>query len=119
MPLSGSSCKLNGNSYPHLNHIGKTLELNMRRLWLLLPLTACSAMQMPAQEDVKAAVLKHLKTSRDFTLKIADQMPASSYDFKLTAPQMSFAQQLVHLSQAFGYILASFSGEKPNPAKPK
>jgi hypothetical protein len=32
---------------------------------------------------------------------------------------MSFAQQLVHLSQAFDYFLASFTGEKPNPAKPK
>jgi uncharacterized damage-inducible protein DinB len=91
----------------------------MRRLALLLPLVACLAAQTPAQDDVKTAVLKHLKTSRDFTLKVADQMPASSYDFKLTPPQMSFAQQLVHLSQAFNYFLASFTGEKPNPAKPK
>jgi hypothetical protein len=69
----------------------------MRKFWLLLPLIACLATHILAQDDVKAAVLKHLKTSRDFTLKIADQMPASSYDFKLTSPQMSFAQQLVHL----------------------
>jgi hypothetical protein len=46
-------------------------------------------------------------------------MPASSYDFKLTPPEMSFAQQLVHVSQAFDYLLAPFSGEKPNPGKPK
>ncbi|MGI9070565.1 MAG: DinB family protein [Bryobacteraceae bacterium] len=91
----------------------------MRRFALLLPLVACLAAHMLAQDDLKTAVLKHLKTSRDFTLKVADQMPASSYDFKLTPPQMSFAQQLVHLSQAFDYILASFTGEKPNPAKPK
>jgi uncharacterized damage-inducible protein DinB len=91
----------------------------MRRLVLLLPLVACLAAKMPAQDDIKTAALKHLKTSRDFTLKVADQMPASSYDFKLTPPQMSFAQQLVHLSQAFDYFLASFTGEKPNPAKPK
>jgi uncharacterized damage-inducible protein DinB len=91
----------------------------MRKFYLLLPLVACLAMRVPAQADVKAAVLKHLKTSRDFTLKVADQMPASDYNFKLTAPQMSFAQQMVHLSQAFDYFRASFSGEKPNPAKPK
>jgi uncharacterized damage-inducible protein DinB len=89
------------------------------RFYLLLPLIAFLATSMPAQDDVKAAVLKHLKTSRDFTLKVAEQMPASSYDFKLTPAQMSFAQQMVHLSQAFEYFLASFSGEKPNPAKPK
>jgi uncharacterized damage-inducible protein DinB len=91
----------------------------MRRFSVVLPLIACLATRMLAQEDIKAAVLKHLKTSRDFTLKVADQMPASSYDFKLTPPQMSFGQQLVHLSQAFDYFLASFSGEKPSPAKPK
>ncbi|MBV9779156.1 MAG: DinB family protein [Acidobacteriaceae bacterium] len=91
----------------------------MRRLSFALPIIACLAAQLYAQEDVKQAVLKHLKTSRDFTLKIADQMPASDYSFKLTPPQMSFAEQLVHLSQGLTYFLAPFSGEKPNPGKPK
>jgi uncharacterized damage-inducible protein DinB len=104
---------------PAFQQIRKISEVEMRRFWLFLPLIACLAAQMPAQDDVKAVVLKHLKTSRDFTLKIADQMPASSYDFKLTPPEMSFAQQLVHVSQAFDYLLAPFSGEKPNPGKPK
>jgi uncharacterized damage-inducible protein DinB len=71
-----------------------------------------------AQTDVKAIVLKHLKTSRDFTLKVADQMPASSYDFKLTPPQMSFAEQMVHLSQGLSVFTSPFSGGQPNPAKP-
>jgi hypothetical protein len=34
-----------------------------------------------AQSDVQAVVLKHLKTSREFTLKVANQMPESAYDF--------------------------------------
>src|SRR6266478_4560372 len=71
-----------------------------------------------AQSETKAVVLKHLQTSRDFTLKVADQMPESTYDFKLTPPQMSFAGQLVHLSQALDEFLSPFSGETPNPAKP-
>ena len=71
-----------------------------------------------AQSDIQAVVLKHLKTSREFTLKVADQMPESAYDFKLTPPQMSFAGQLVHLSQAFDEYLSPFVGQKPNPAKP-
>ena len=71
-----------------------------------------------AQGNVPAAVLKHLKTSRDFTLKVADQMPESAYDFKLTPPQMSFAEQMVHLTQGLDEYIAPFSGEKPNPAKP-
>ncbi len=71
-----------------------------------------------AQSEVQAVVLKHLKTSRDFTLKVADQMPESAYDFKLTPPQMSFAGQMVHLSQAFDEYLSPIFGEKPNPEKP-
>jgi uncharacterized damage-inducible protein DinB len=80
-----------------------------------------SAIAAPAfcqEQDVKAVILQHLKTSRDFTLKVADAMPASDYDYKLTPAQMSFGEQLTHLSQAFVYFLAPFSGEKPNPAKP-
>jgi uncharacterized damage-inducible protein DinB len=90
----------------------------MLRISRWIALAAALVAPALAQDDVKATVLKHLKTSRDFTLKVADQMPESSYDFKLTAPQMSFAEQMVHLSQGFEYFLAPIYGEKPNPAKP-
>lgn len=91
----------------------------MRRFCLVFSLFACVASQMFAQEDVKAAVLKHLKISRDFTVKVAEQMPASDYSFKLTPAQMSFAQQMVHLSQGLSYFVDPLLGEKPNPPKPK
>ena len=83
-----------------------------------IALMAAWAMPAFAQTDVQAAFLKHLKTSRDFTLKVADQMPEASYDFKLTPPQMSFAEQMVHLSQALDEYLAPFSGQSANPGKP-
>ncbi|HEY2843783.1 MAG TPA: DinB family protein, partial [Bryobacteraceae bacterium] len=84
-------------------------------------LIACIVLaQLPAfaQVDVKAAVLKHLKVSRDFTLKVAAQMPDADYGFKLTPPQMSFAEQMVHLSQEQAGFLAVFSKDRPNPGKP-
>jgi uncharacterized damage-inducible protein DinB len=71
-----------------------------------------------AQTDVKAVVIKHLTTSRDFTLKVADQMPEADYGFKLTAPQMSFAEQMVHLASDQAGLLAPFMTEKPTPSKP-
>jgi uncharacterized damage-inducible protein DinB len=89
----------------------------LRFSWLITLVAALSA-PVFAQSDVKAAVLKHLQTSRDFTLKVADQMPESDYGFKLTAPQMSFGEQMVHLSQSSEYFLSSMFGEKPNPGKP-
>ncbi len=71
-----------------------------------------------AQSDVPAVLLAHLKTSRAFTLKVAEQMPEATYDFKLTPPQMSFAGQLVHLSQALDEYLAAFRGQKAAQRKP-
>jgi len=84
-------------------------------------LVSIAALLRPAfaQQDFKSDIVKHLKTSRDFTLKVAEAMPASDYSFKLTPAQMSFAEQMTHLSQGLTYFLSVFSGEKPNPGKPK
>jgi len=71
-----------------------------------------------AQVDIKAIVVKHLTTSRDFTLKVADQMPDADYGFKLTAPQMSFGEQMTHLASDQAGLLAPFMTEKPTPSKP-
>ena len=71
-----------------------------------------------AQVDIKEVALKHLKTSRDFTLKVADQMPEADYGFKLTPPQTSFAEQMTHLAQEQAGFLAAFSNDKPNPGNP-
>jgi uncharacterized damage-inducible protein DinB len=62
--------------------------------------------------------VEHLKTSRDFTLKVAQQMPDADYGYKLTDQQMSFAQQLVHLSGANASFCAALSGEKSPVDKP-
>src|ERR1700728_4231981 len=85
---------------------------------LLLAVAAAAAIPASAETDIKAIVLKHLKTSRDFTLKVAAQMPESSYDFKLTPPQMSFAEQMVHLAQSMSAFTSPFSAQQPKPAKP-
>jgi uncharacterized damage-inducible protein DinB len=80
-----------------------------------------SALPVAAQnfkDDAKGAILKHLKVSKEFTLKVAEAMPAASYDFKLTPPQMSFGGQITHLAQGLDFFLSPFSGEKSSDAKP-
>ena len=84
---------------------------------ILLPLFAIAASAF-GQSDIKSLVLKHLKTSKDFTLKVANQMPDADYGFKLTPPQMSFAEQMVHLSQEMDNFLSVLSGQKPSREKP-
>ena len=94
------------------------MPFQQRRFTNLVLILTVAAMPVLAQGDVKAIVLKHLKTSRDFSLKVAGQMPESTYDFKLTPPQMSFAEQMVHLSQSLAVFISPFSGQEPKPAKP-
>jgi uncharacterized damage-inducible protein DinB len=81
-------------------------------------LLTAAALPAFAESDLKAIVLKHLETSRDFTLKVAEQMPEGAYSFKLTAPQMSFAEQMVHLSQGLGVFWSPFFSGNPEFAKP-
>jgi len=70
------------------------------------------------QVDIKAAVVKHLTVSRDFTLKVAEQMPDADYAFKLTPPQMSFGEQIAHLASDQAGILAPFTGQRPARTRP-
>jgi uncharacterized damage-inducible protein DinB len=71
-----------------------------------------------AQTDISAIVVKHLTTSRDFTLKVADQMPDADYSFKLTPPQMSFAEQMAHLAADQAGLLSPLTGAQPTQSKP-
>jgi hypothetical protein len=85
------------------------------RFSLLTPLFICACVLLvsqpaSAQMDIRAIVVKHLTTSRDFTLKVADQMPEADYGFKLTPPQMSFAEQMVHLADDQTGLLAPLTG---------
>ena len=95
----------------------------MHKLCLPLLLTAMTAFPVFAQssagaDGLKSVFLKHLQTSEDFTVKVAEAMPEENYGFKLTPEQMSFGGQLTHLSQALGYFMSAFAGEKPSPGKP-
>jgi uncharacterized damage-inducible protein DinB len=70
------------------------------------------------RNSTKAIILKHLTVSRDFTLKVADQMPAADFEFKLTPPQMSFGDQFVHIAQTFEEFVAPLSGKSLDLGKP-
>ena len=90
----------------------------MQKTSLFLACAAALALPLYAQDVCKDAILAQLKNSRDFTLKVADAMPDADYGYKLTPAQMSFAEQIVHLSQGLTYFVSGLKGEKPNPPKP-
>jgi uncharacterized damage-inducible protein DinB len=90
----------------------------MTRRFCLMVVVAALCAPAFAQNDPAAMFVKHLKISRDFTLKVANAMPEASFDFKLTPPQMSFADQIVHLAQGCEYFMGPILGHEPKPGKP-
>ena len=63
--------------------------------------------------------MKHLTTSRDFTLKVADAMPAADYGFKADPASDELRGADDPPLAGAHYFLSTFSGQKPNPGKPK
>jgi uncharacterized damage-inducible protein DinB len=49
---------------------------------------------------------------RDFTLAVAEKMPAKDYAYAATPEEMGFGRMLVHLGNALGYNFEKISGEK-------
>ena len=90
----------------------------MRKFTVVIALTAALACAAFAEIDIKATIVKHLKISRDFTQKVAEQMPEADYSFKLTPAQMSFGEQMVHLASSGEYFISPILGTKPKEAKP-
>ena len=77
-----------------------------------------AALPLVAQEhSVVASLAKHLKLSKEYTIAIAQQMPADSYGFKPNAEEMSFGEQMSHIANAnamFGGILNNTKGKDYN-----
>lgn len=50
---------------------------------------------------------------RDFTLAVAEKMPAADYNFKASPQEMEFGRMMVHLANAIAFRFQQISGEKP------
>jgi len=71
-----------------------------------LPLTA-------ADDNSKAVFAKHWQTSKEFTLAVAQAMPAESYDFKPNPAEMSFGELMIHIADQNSQDCARAAKTKP------
>jgi len=73
-----------------------------------------SILTIPAlgQSTIKDALVKHWKTSGDFTVAVAKLMPADSYGFKPVADELTFGQVLIQVGRANLGACALASGTK-------
>jgi uncharacterized damage-inducible protein DinB len=72
----------------------------MSRVHALPVLAVCTALvAVPASaDDFRAMFAKHWQIAREFTLAVAETMPADSYDFKPTPEQLTFGRLMTHIA---------------------
>src|ERR1051326_7473949 len=83
----------------------------------LLTILALSAPAL-AQTTIKDALVKHWKVTSDFTIAVAEKMPADGYSFKPVPAELSFGQLMVQIAVANVGACANASG-MPRPATPQ
>jgi uncharacterized damage-inducible protein DinB len=75
------------------------------------------AIPTAAQTTQKDILIKHWKTSGDFTVAVASAMPADGYTFRPTPAEMSFGELMAHIAALDRNACANASGLTP-PALP-
>lgn len=73
-----------------------------------LPLSAQPANLLPLDN-----FLQDWKISRQFTIAVAEKMPAEFYGFKATPEERSFGEQMIHIAGSLFSRFNQISGEKP------
>ncbi|HUE21367.1 MAG TPA: DinB family protein [Bryobacteraceae bacterium] len=89
----------------------------MQRLTVLIAALALAAPIFSADE--RAIFTKHWQTSKEFTLAVAEAMPAGEYNFKPNDEEMSFGKVMTHIALNNIRAFAAVSGMKPLEAPPK
>lgn len=85
-----------------------------------LLLSVLFALQSHAQSGYLEEMQQKWANATDYALEVAGLMPVEGYDFKPTAEQMSFAEQIIHLSNNINWLATDYLGaEKPEPTPNK
>ncbi len=63
---------------------------------------------------LNAAIAK-LRHAKEYTLKVAQLMPEGKYAYKPTLNEMSFGEQLLHISANMGWLCSSYLSNSENP----
>jgi uncharacterized damage-inducible protein DinB len=82
---------------------------------------AASVAARPAEApeaDFKSMFAKHWRVAQEFTLAVADAMPADGYDFKPNPEELSFGRLMTHIGAQNSDSCASATGTDalPEPA---
>lgn len=71
-----------------------------------------NATAQPSNNPFLEAFFKKWENSKKYTLEVAKLMPADRYDFKPTAEEMTFSEQLLHMAGNINWLSSSYLGGK-------
>lgn len=61
------------------------------------------------------AAIQKLEHAKQYTVKMAALMPEDKYSFRATPVEMSFGEQLLHISSNIGWLCSSYLSVTKNP----
>ena len=61
-----------------------------------------------------ATALLKLKNAKEYTLKVADLMPAKNYNYRPTEDEMNFGEQLLHIAGNLAWLSTSYLNSGTN-----
>src|SRR5260370_9209628 len=83
------------------------------RIQTLLTVVLVALPVSAAENDSKAIFARHWQIAKEFTLAVAEAMPAESYDFKPNPEELSFGRLMTHIAAQNSDSSASATGTKP------
>ena len=91
------------------------MRTSCRFLPLICLLVCATSAQMTKVDSVlqMKEFIKDWEVSKQFTLDVANSMPAESYSFKPNPEEMSFAEQMAHIADANVFRFEQITGIKP------
>jgi uncharacterized damage-inducible protein DinB len=69
----------------------------------------------PGENTFKTLFAKHWQISKEFTLAVAESMPAESYGFKPNPEVMSFGELMIHIAKSNADAFANVAGNETLP----
>jgi uncharacterized damage-inducible protein DinB len=83
-------------------------DLPMRYFLFILFLHVGSIAASSQDDLFIRSTVERLKNAKDYSLKVAEAMPADKYDFRPTPVEMSFGGMLMHMAENLLYISTEF-----------
>lgn len=120
LALFENSCK----SFDYNPTMHKSLLISLRVSLALLLLACCTAAENTKVDSIldMQGFVQDWKQSKQFTLDVANAMPAEFYSFKPNPDEMTFGEQMAHIAGGNVFRFHQITGIQPpfdfDPSKP-